>query len=184
MLTITIKAGELFSETDSRIIEVEETKLVLEHSLLSLTKWEEKWHIPFIGNKDLTDEMILDYIKCMTITQNVNPIVYQFLSVENIEQIKKYIADPMTATWFSDGSQNGTKGMGREVVTAEVIYCWMIACGIPFECQKWHLNKLTTLIRVCSEKNNPNKKKMTVEQTMRQNRELNALRRAQLNSKG
>lgn len=184
MLTITIKAGEVFDEVNSRIIEIEDTKIVLEHSLLSLTKWEEKWHKPFIGNKDLSEEMILDYIKCMTITQNVNPLVYDFLSVENIEEIKKYIADPMTATWFGDGSQNGVKGMHTEIVTAEVIYSWMIACGIPFECQKWHINKLTTLIRVCSEKNNPDKKKMSVKQTMMQNDQLNKMRRAQMNSKG
>lgn len=130
--------------------------IMIEHSLVSLKKWEQKWHIPFLSKKEKTIEQVKDYIRCMTITQNVDDIVYEFLTEENYREIYEYIEDPMTATWFSD--DKGFKPLNQRVLTNEVIYCYMFALNIPMECQKWHLNSLITLIKVCNEENKPKKK--------------------------
>ena len=180
MLQITIPAGELLDESTQEFIVTKEQTLQLEHSLVSLSKWESKWCKSFLSRQDKTYEETIDYIKCMTLTQNVNPNVYLFLTKENIEQINNYIAAPMTATVFSKDRDGG---INREVITSELIYYWMIALSIPFECQKWHLNRLLTLIRVCNIKNTP-PKKMSRRQLMDRNRALNAARRNQLNTKG
>lgn len=180
MLQITIPSVELWNEITMEFITSEETTLELEHSLVSLSKWESKWHKSFISRKELTDEEVLDYIKCMTLTQNVNPEVYNYLTTDNIEQINKYIEAPMTATTFSDNKNGKTS---REIVTAEVIYHWMIALNIPFECQYWHLNRLITQIRVCEIKNTPPKKK-SAKETARQYAALNAARKKKLGTRG
>lgn len=185
MLRITIPADtrELFDEEKNEFtyeIVSEEQTLDLEHSLVSLSKWESKWCKPFLSNKDKTDEEILDYIKCMTLTPNVDPDVYTRLTTQNYEDIHKYIAAPMTATTFS--SDNNKKN-NREVVTAEIVYYWMVALNIPFECQYWHFNKLLTLTRVCNIKNQP-AKKTSAKERARRNASLNAARRKQFNSKG
>ncbi len=154
--------------------------LRLEHSLVSLSKWESKWNKPFLGKGEKTLEETIDYIKCMTLTKNVDPIVYARLTPENITQINEYIEAKMTATTFSQ--EPGGKG-NSEQITSELIYYWMVALQIPFECQKWHLNRLLTLIRVCNLKNQP-PKKMSKSAIMSQNAALNAERRKRLNSKG
>ena len=180
MLTITIPSMELYDGEKNEFIHTKEYVLQLEHSLVSISKWEAKWCKTFLSKKEKTYEETIDYIKCMTITQNVDPVVYSYLSKENIEQINNYISAPMTATWFSN-ENNG--GMNREQVTSELIYYWMIAMNIPFECQKWHLNRLLTLIRVCNIKNQ-SPKKMSKSEIMSRNAALNAARRKQLNTRG
>lgn len=181
MLKISISLGpEGFDEESGEFVSADSYELELEHSLYSLSKWESKWHKPFLDNKGLTEEEAMDYIKCMTITENVDETIYYRLTAENITQINEYIAAPMTATTFSD--TKGGRG-GREIVTAELIYYWMIALQIPFECQYWHLGRLLTLIRVCNIKNAPPKKRGKRD-IMNQNAALNAQRRARLNSKG
>lgn len=180
MLQITIPAAELFDESRNEFVSVKEQTLQLEHSLVSLYKWESKWCKPFLSKQDKTPEEILDYIKCMTITQNVDPIVYNFLTRDNIIQINKYIEAPMTATTINE--DKSVKG-SREIVTAELIYYWMIALNIPFECQKWHLNRLLTLVKVCNIKNQPPKKK-SKKDLLSRNAALNAARRKQYNTSG
>lgn len=154
--------------------------LRLEHSLVSLKKWESKWCKPFLSKRDKTDEETLDYIKCMTVTQNVNPDVYLHLSDENMKQIEDYINAPMTATTVADRKGNKSK---YDVITAEVIYSWMINLRIPPEYQKWHLNSLLTLIRVLVAENSPPEKRSQEELAM-DYAELNAARRKKYNSKG
>lgn len=180
MLQIIVPAREMWNETVEQFTSTEEHVLLLEHSLVSLSKWESAWHKPFLSNPDMTYDEFADYVRCMTITQNVKREVYKSLSQENIEQIKQYIDDPMTATTFS---KDKNKGSSREVVTSELIYYWMITLGIPFECQKWHINRLLTLIKVCNIKNQP-PKKMSTRDIMSRNAALNAARRKRLNSKG
>ena len=180
MLQITIPAVELWDERKQEFITTKEQTLQLEHSLVSLSKWESKWCKPFLNKQEKTFEETLDYIKCMTLTQNVDPEVYNYLTNENIKEINEYIEAPMTATYFSDEKTSKTS---REQVTAELIYYWMIALNIPFECQKWHLNRLLTLIKVCSIKNQPPKKR-SKKDIMSRNAALNAARRKQLNTKG
>ena len=180
MLQITIPAVELWDERKQEFVITKEQTLQLEHSLVSISKWESKWCKPFLTKQEKTFEETLDYIKCMTITQNVDPEVYNYLTNENIKEINEYIEAPMTATYFSDEKTNKTS---REQVTAELIYYWMIALNIPFECQNWHLNRLLTLIKVCSIKNQPPKKRSRKE-IMSRNAALNAARRKQLNTKG
>jgi hypothetical protein len=180
MLQITIPAVEQWDERKQEFITTKEQTLQLEHSLVSLSKWESKWCKPFLTKQEKTFEETLDYIKCMTITQNVDPEVYNYLTNKNIEEINNYIDAPMTATYFSDDK---TVKSSREQITAELIYYWMIALNIPFECQKWHLNRLLTLIKVCNIKNQPPKKRSRTE-IMSRNAALNAARRKQLNTKG
>ena len=185
-LTINVPARELLNEETNRIITVKETKLVLEHSLLSVSKWEAKYKKPFLVEGALdTPDKILYYFECMTITpQNPDPNVYMCLSQEDIDRIMKYINDPMTATWFSDNDPKNKRGPKpkKEILTSEVIYWEMIQLQIPIEFQKWHLNRLTTLIRVCNAKNNP--EKMSKKDVLAQNAALNKARRAKMHSKG
>ena len=186
MLRITIPASEpveMWDERTQQFIYTKATKeqtLMLEHSLVSLSKWESKWCKAFLTKQAKTEEETIDYIKCMTITQNVDPDIYSRLTKENYKEIEEYIAAPMTATYFSE-NKNGK--VNKETVTSELIYYWMIALNIPFECQKWHLNRLLTLVRVCNVKNEPPKKQSRRE-IMSRNAALNAARRKQLNSKG
>lgn len=181
MLEIVIPATEYWDEQKEEFVNTKEQTLQLEHSLLSLSKWEMKWNVPFLSKADKTPEQTIDYIKCMTLTQNVSPDVYTRLTKENIIQINDYIAAPMTATTFSDEKKKGKSS--SEQVTAELIYYWMVALQIPFECQKWHLNRLLTLVRVCDIKNQP-PKKMSKRDVMSRNAALNAARRKQLNTTG
>ena len=181
MLQIIIPlTKEGWDEVNEEFVEPICKTLCLEHSLVSLSKWESKWHKPFLSKAGKSYEEIIDYIKCMTVTKNIDPEVYNHITSENMKQIYEYIEDPMTATTFSDdvsGKRN------REIITSEIIYYWMITLGIPFECRKWHLNRLLALIRVCNIKNSP-KKKMSASSIMARNAELNAARRKELNSKG
>lgn len=179
-LTIIVPETEQYDAINNEFINTKRTVLKLEHSLLSISKWEAKWHKPFLSDKDKTVEEILDYIECMTMSSDIDPSVYHCLTNENIEDVNNYISDPMTATWFRN-DPNSSKN--REVITSELIYYWMIALNIPFECQKWHLNRLLTLVRVCNEKNKP-PKKQSQREIMSRNAELNAIRRKQLNTKG
>lgn len=179
MLTIVIPGRELFDETTNEFTYTKEVTLQLEHSLVSLSKWESKWNKPFLSSDNKTDEEILDYVRCMTMTQNISLSVYYRLTKENIEKINEYINLPMTATTFKD--QNGPRN--REIVTAEIIYYWMISLNIPMECQKWHLNRLLTLIKVCSIKNTP-PKKMSKQDVLSRNKALNAARRQALGTRG
>ena len=181
MLRVNIPLGpEGFDEETGEFLEAESYVLKLEHSLLSLSKWESKWCKSFIDNKDLTTEETIDYIKCMTLNEDIDESIYNRLTNEIINQVNNYIAAPMTATTFSN--DKGGKG-GREIITSELIYYWMIALNIPFECQNWHLNRLLTLVRVCNIKNAP-PKKMSKRDIASRNAALNAQRRAQYNTKG
>ena len=180
MLRVTIPAIELWDEVKEEFINVKEQTLQLEHSLVSLSKWESKWHKPFISKDTKTEEETVDYIKCMTITQNVDPKVYDFIPSNIRDEIKEYIDDKMTATWFAE--DKGSKS-NSEQITSELIYYWMISQNIPFECEKWHLNRLLTLIKVCNIKSQPTKK-MSEKALMSRNTALNAARRKQLNTRG
>lgn len=181
MLQVVVPIGpEGWDEQKQEFVEPKTVTLRLEHSLVSLSKWESKWCKPYLTKDNKTFEETVDYIKCMTLTQNVDPDVYNHLTKQNIDAINEYIQAPMTATTFSDDKSSGGK---KEITTSELIYYWMVSLNIPFECQKWHLNRLMTLIRVANIKNSPDKK-MPQAETMRRNAELNAARRAKLNSRG
>ena len=180
MLEITIPATEMWDEANQEFINTKAQTLQLEHSLVSLSKWESKWCKPFFSKQEKTFEETVDYIRCMVLNKNISPDIYKTLSTQNIKEINTYIDAPMTATWFAK-DKSGVNS--REQITSELIYYWMIALNIPFECQKWHLNRLLTLIKVCSIKNQP-AKKMSRREIMSRNAALNAARRRQLNSNG
>lgn len=180
MLQIKTPDIELYDEANNRFITRKGCVLTMEHSLLSLAKWESKWHIPFLTDKPQTIEQTIDYYRCMTITKNVDPSIYESIDQKIAEEINAYINDPMTATWFNN-TLSGKED--RSVITAEIIYYQMIALGIPFECEKWHLNRLMTLIRVVSAKSAP-PKKMSKDEILAQQRRLNAERKAKFNTKG
>lgn len=192
-LTIHIDERELFDDRTNKFIHIPATTLTLEHSLVSLHKWEQKWKKPFLKEdtmKTLGPEAMIDYIRCMCMTRVSDENVFYGLSEANMQEIQKYINDPMTATWFAD-EKDPTKKQHRpkEIMTAEVIYWQMIALEIPKEFEKWHLNSLLTLIRVCGVKNEEqynqsNGKTKTPKPNLKSRAALNAQRRAKMHSKG
>lgn len=184
MLTITIPEGHLFDEENQIFIDTKETTLQLEHSLISVSKWESKWKKSFLSNPDKSAEEVVDYIRCMTVNQNVDPNVYLVVTGSIMNEVNEYINDTMTATFFSE--RKGQNGYKKEIITSEVIYYWMIAQNIPMECQKWHLNRLLTLIKVCSIKNTPPEKrsKQNKSDMLAERAALNAKRKAALHSNG
>lgn len=183
MKEVVIGDLELFDDRTNEFIYIKSTTLQLEHSLISLKKWEEKWHVPFL-QKEKTNEQLMDYIRCMTVSpKNVDPNVYKYMPASIMKEIQEYIDDKMTATWFSDNSMIGAQKSKREVVTAEIIYYWMISFNIPVEFQKWHLNQLLTLIKVISLKNAP-KDKIDKREAAAQRRALNEARLAKYHTKG
>ena len=180
MLRITVPSFEGWDEIKQEFVLLEETELELEHSLISVSKWESKWKKSFLSKQEKTYEETIDYIKCMTLTKDVDQEVYSRLTNDNINKINEYISSPMTATFFNEDRVSKSS---HEIVTSELIYYWMIALNIPFECQYWHLNRLLTLVRVCNIKNQPPKKRSQRE-IMSRNAALNAARKKQLNTKG
>lgn len=179
MLEITVPGIELYNENTNEFIYHEDKRIQLEHSLVSISKWESTWCKPFLSGKDKTAEEVLDYVKCMTITEGVTDDIYARLTQDNFLMINDYIGRPMTATTFPAEQSKGS----REIITSEIIYYWMVAFNIPFECQYWHLNRLLTLVRVCNVKNNP-PKKMSRNEVLNRNKALNEARRKQFNTRG
>lgn len=179
MLKIHIPEQELYDQEKNIFLITKSCNIVLEHSLVSISKWEEEWEKPFISNQSPTKDETLSYIKHMTITQNVPEEVYSYISNDIITKINTYIDRPMTATTFSGGSSK----KNRDIITTELVYYWMIELNIPFECQKWHFNKLMTLIKVCSIKNSP-KKKRSNREILSSNKARNQARLKQLNTTG
>lgn len=181
MIRIEISLSpEGWDEEKQEFVEPTVQVLELEHSLASISKWESEWNKPFYSKQEKTYEETLDYIRCMTITPNVDPNVYAHLTNNNIRKINKYIESPMTATTFSNDKSAKNS---RETITSELIYYWMTVLNIPFECENWHFNRLITLIKVCNIKSTPPKKR-SKKDIMRDNAALNAARRQQLNTKG
>lgn len=180
MLQIKVSTKEGWNEQTQEFVQCPDTVLSLEHSLISISKWESKWHIPFLSKDKKTPEQITDYIKCMTVSPNVKPEIYNFLTKDNLDEVMRYIDDPMTA---STVKQIGGAKHSREIVTSELIYYWMVSLQIPFECQKWHINRLMMLIQICNAKNQP-ARKMGRRNTLQQNAALNAARRQRMHSKG
>ena len=184
MLTILVSGSELWNEkTETFLPETKDTTLTLEHSLVSLAKWECKWNKSFLSSKNRSRAEMIDYIRCMTLTQNVDPETYFRISNKNLNEVHAYIDLPMTAATFFDRSKDPVRKPNK-IITAETIYFWMINNNIPFECQKWHLNRLLALIRFCNIENNPNKKKMPANEILRSNAALNAARRKAWNTTG
>lgn len=191
-LKLTIKSKEGWDSVKEEFVESPDIVICLEHSLVSLSKWEAKYKKPYL-KKDYnkTNEEILEYIKCMTITQNVPDEVYNLLDKNELQKINDYITDPMTATWFNENTVNNnnnkTTSRKTEQITSELIYYWMISYGIPLQCEKWHLNRLLTLIRIFSIKDaeaNGKNNKMSKRDIISQNKALNAARRQKLGTRG
>lgn len=180
MLTIEIPLAEGLDEKTREFVVVESVKLEMEHSLASLSKWEAKFEKPFLTTENKTSDELLEYIKMMTLTENVPGGVFLRLSQDNVQEIDNYIGRKMTATWFNEAPG---KKPNPEIITAEVIYYWMFSAGIPLECENWHINRLFTLIKVFSEKNKP-QKKMPKSEIASQYRSLNQQRRAARGSSG
>ena len=179
MLKIVIPGLEYFNEETNEFTYYDDVTIELEHSLLSISKWESNWCKPFLDGKDRTLEEIIDYVKCMTITEEVDVDVYDRLTENNLILINEYIGRPMTATTFREENKPGR----RDIITSEIIYYWMVSFNIPFECQDWHLNRLLTLVKICNIKNNP-PKKMSRQEILNRNKALNEARKKQFQTRG
>lgn len=180
MLTINLPNVELFDEQTLKFVEKKAVTFDIEHSLVSLAAWESKWEVPFLGEETKTTEQTIDYVRCMTLTPNISSDVYEHLPNSVLKQVNDYIVLKMTATWFLQTSRGFVK---KSVITAEIIYYWMISLEIPFECQYWHLNRLLTLIQVCNEKNAPPKKTAPGD-LLAQRKALNEKRKAEHKTTG
>lgn len=180
MLKLEVTLGEGFDEATEMFVVSESFTLELEHSLASLSKWEQREEKPFLSKDQKTAEETFRYIKDMTLTPDVPDWVFENLTTENVQAVNQYINAKMTATWFAD---HGPQRVSREIITAELIYYWMVSLQIPFECQHWHLNRLITLVRVCNEKNKP-QQKTNRRSAVEQRRMLNQQRRQQYGTTG
>lgn len=179
MLQITVPSHEMYDEEKNEFFMTKEVSLRLEHSLVSISKWETKWQKPFLDRKPKTKEESIDYIRCMTLNQNVDPEVYYGIDSGLMNQINDYIESDRTATWFRETK----KKPSTQVITSELVYYWMTAYNIPWEAQKWHFSRLITLIKICNIKNQP-PKKMSKSAILRQNTSINEARLKALNTKG
>ena len=182
MLIIETKPTEYFNEETDTFIKIDKQILKIEHSLISISKWESKWGKPFLTDAKKTREELLDYIQCMIINPVQNEYVVQSIPNKEINKIVDYINAPMTATTVTFLEDNHVKRK-KETITSELIYYWMISAGIPFECEKWHINRLFALLKICSAKNQPKKKSDSIARAKSQ-AALNAKRRAKLKSRG
>lgn len=188
MLLIKVEKQDLWdSETERFKTLKTDCTLQLEHSLISISKWESKWKKPYLETdtrKAKTFEELKDYVRCMTIN-GVPDEVYDFLKREDYVKISEYINDPHSATWFNKANEKKSFGKKTpETLTSELIYYYMIANEIPWEAQKWHLNRLLTLIRICGDKNSGPNRKMSKKDILGRNASLNKARRAASGSKG
>lgn len=179
MLQIILPEIRSFDERTEEFITLSPVTLKLEHSLISLHKWESKWHKSYLHSQNLSSEEVLDYIRCMSLDPNLDVKVLDRLTQSNLKQIEEYVHNPMTATTFNVKDRKRDK----TIITAEVLYYYMINFGIPFECAKWHLNQLFALIQVCSLKNAPSKK-TNKKETAANWAALNKARRARTGSRG
>lgn len=185
MLTIEIPLAENFDDSSNEFVVSETFSLNLEHSLVSVSKWESFFEKAFLSEVSKTPEETFWYVKAMTTTQNVPESIYNLLTKKNVADIEAYIGASMTATTFPE--QPGGPSRGQEkIITSELIYYWMIALNVPFECQYWHLNRLMTLIRICNIKNAPPKKqtRQSRAEMVAARTRLNAERKAQLGTTG
>lgn len=179
MLNLIIPSQEMFDENTSEFIILKEERIKLEHSLIAISRWESKYKKPFLHNDKVTNVELMDYISCMNIeSRSIDKIVRERLSYKEINSITEYIGDPMTATTIEEL----TKNTSTKIVTSELIYGWMVVLQIPFDCEKWHLNRLTTLIRVCNELNTPPKQRSKAD-IMKRHKAINAARRAKYYNK-
>lgn len=180
MIQVTIQGGELFDSKTNEFVNFKTTTVSLEHSLISISKWEAKWKKPFFKKEERSLDEIIDYIACMSLNPNIDHRIFHKISSDEVRRVSDYISDPMTATTFNEFEDPKNN---KQIVTSELIYYWMIAYNIPFECQKWHINRLLTLIRICGIKNAPPKKTSKAEM-MRKRAQINAERRSKLHTKG
>ena len=180
MLELIVPMSEGFNEETQEFVTVDAFKLEMEHSLVSLSKWESEFQKPFLHTKDKTAEEIYRYVKLMTLTPDVPDEVFLALTERNVREIDAYLDSKQTATWFTE---DPNQKPSQEIITSEVIYYWMFSSGIDKSCEEWNLNRLFTLIKVFSEKNKP-QKKMSKAKLAQQHRDLNAQRRAQLGTTG
>ena len=181
MLSINIKSRELFDERTSEFITVKGGTLKLEHSLVSISKWESKWKIPFLSKEKKTNEQIDDYIRCMSVNGDPDPILIASISSEDKNRIIDYIEEKQTAPWSTNF--DGKRNTQSDIITSQRIYYWMIVYHIPHDYEKWHLSTLLTLIEICNRENTP-PKKMTQAEIIARNKALNAERKARLHSRG
>lgn len=181
MLEIELPGGELYDEIKEEFVELDPKTIQLEHSLISISKWESNWKVPFFREDRMTAEQLIDYILCMCITKRVTKTELSYLSSENLEKINDYMGEQRTATWFNDAHNNSRS---REVVTSEILYYQMFKLGIPIECEKWHISRLLTLIRVYAAKDPSVSQKMNKRDVAAQNRALNAARKKKYQTKG
>lgn len=184
MIQLEIEGSEFFNETKQEFYYTNPCVVMLEHSLLSVAKWESKWKKPFLSSRKddvLTNAALYDYFRCMEVEPCIESMWPVSLSPSQYQKLLKYIDEEQTATKFY--SYKKDKTLSRQTITSELIYYWMASLNIPFECERWHLSRLLTLIHIASVKGQTGKK-MTQKETMQMYAELNEKRKRQYNTRG
>lgn len=181
MLTLKVIGEEFYNEETEEFNSVNDFTLYLEHSLLSLSKWESKHKKPFLSNNEKSSEETVSYVEMMILNEDYPEGIFSRLSNENLNAINSYIESSESATTFSNHLNSGKKN--SEIITAELVYYWMVAFNIPFECENWHLNRLFSLIQICNIKNS-DPKKMSRNEIASRNHALNEQRKAALKTTG
>lgn len=183
MLKLTIGSDELYDEEKSEFIIKDGFTIHLEHSLLAISVWEQRFCKPFLGRGEKTKEETLGYVEAMILDEDYPDDVLDRMTPHHLSKVNDYVDSPATATTFSDLADKKPSRGPSQVITSELIYYWMASANVPFECERWHLNRLFALLRIFDVKNSK-QKKMSRSEIASRNRALNEQRKAQLNTRG
>lgn len=179
---------ELFDEETNTFLHPVGKKLHLEHSLLSISKWEAEWEIPFL-NTDKTSEQSLSYIKCCVLDDDFDELLLNTLSDKNILDFNAYLSKGMTAKKIIDlrsslsQKRKSRRPASQKALTSEDIYYSMIQFHVWKECEEWPLQRLLSLLQLCSLKSNSTGE-MSKSDQAKFYREENARRKAKYHTNG
>lgn len=189
-----IPQQELFDNRSQTFITIPEQHipafhLQLRHSLMSIAKWESRWHDSFLAKETMDADELIDYVRCMTINTQKNQDVYKYLGKDDYDQILEYMQDPMSAIDLNAKRNKETKKGRKKRETAESVYYAMFNLGIPIECEKWHFNRLSALLDYCADNGTGGKagtagRPKTQREMMELYHALNQKNRKKYNSKG
>lgn len=167
-------------------LQINDVYLRFEHSLVSLSEWEQEYEKPFYSSKTVdnrTEKEMVSYFEYMLISGiEYRPLV-RLASPEQMLALTHYINKGSTATTVKEMAQ---KAGPNETPTSELMYYWLVAFKIPFKpTDEWHLHRLLMLVKVCGAKSTPSgRNKVNKRELAMSMREINEQRLRDLGTKG